>query len=96
MKKMITLLSVAAVALTFSLLSFGCTEHKAMEPMGTKTESMPATTTDTMKTQDTTKKMPASMDTMKDQEMKKEAPMDNTKATGMKKEMPGSTNDKSM
>ncbi len=81
MKKMNTLLSAAAVALTFALFSFGCSGHDGMDSMKTMDDTMPSKSmdkADTMKTHDTKQDMNGSkMDTMK--------PMDNT--------MPSKTSD---
>lgn len=74
MKKMNTLLSTAAVALTFALFSFGCAGHDGMDSTKTMNDTMPSKSmdkADTMKTHDTKKDMNDSkMDTMK--------PMDDT------------------
>jgi pentapeptide MXKDX repeat protein len=86
MKKITTALLSALVALSFSFFAAGCSEHKAMEPMGSKADTMhnEAPAMDTMKKDDSgmhgMQKSNSSMGTMQDNGMKKDmAPMEDKK-----------------
>lgn len=61
MKRIISLLSTAAVALTFSFFSLGCAGNNSMDKMDSKADTMHSTTMDSTKG-DMNKPIPDTMD----------------------------------
>lgn len=109
MKKMITVLIPATVALAFSFALLGCTQHETARMTSPQTQSMHGATMNEMKTTPAktemsgsmdTMKAKTSMDTMKDKTemktMKDKASMETMKTKAPDKGMSGSMEDNSM